>query len=237
MYFCYKRAYYRRGSLPPYRGTELTTARESGALAVVSPFWLGTPSPVSRNKTLSSAGRGWRYRLSPSVTKMVLAAGDFNSHHPWLGLLCPSNVAGRQLYTSFENSEHVHLLNDVCSHTYIRHGRLDLAFASSCLSPAPAWSLHPTLTSDHFGIVLEIAIRLVPPPHRPLRFNMRQANWPGKLFKDTGGDLLRDADLDLPLDECALNVCNIILQTAHRAIPCVKPTLEDTETHGYTVPE
>ena len=33
-----------------------------------------------------------------AATEMVLAAGDFNSHYPWLGSPCPSNVAGRQLY-------------------------------------------------------------------------------------------------------------------------------------------
>ena len=71
----------------------------------------------------------------------------------------------------FEDSEHVHLLNDIRSPTHIRHGRLDLAFASSCLAPELAWSLHPNLTSDYFGIVLEVTIRLVPP-----RFNMRQVN-------------------------------------------------------------
>ena len=79
-----------------------------------------------------------------------------------------------------------------------------MAFASSRLAPAPAWSLHPTLTSDHFGIVLEVAIRLAPLPHRTPRFNMRHANW--GLFKDIAGDLLRGADLNLPLDERAVNI-------------------------------
>ena len=73
-----------------------------------------------------------------------------------------SDAVSRKLYESFENSEHVHLLNDVRSPTHIRYGWLDLVFASSRLAPAPAWSLHPTLTIDHFGIVLEVAIRLAP---------------------------------------------------------------------------
>ena len=68
------------------------------------------------------------------LTEIVLAAGDFNSHHLWLGSPCPFNSAGRQLYASFENSEHDYFLNDVRNPTHIRHGRLDLAFSSSRLA-------------------------------------------------------------------------------------------------------
>ena len=50
--------------LPRYRPYP---CRGSSALAVVSPFWLSTPSPVSRNNILSLVERGWRFRLSRSV--------------------------------------------------------------------------------------------------------------------------------------------------------------------------
>ena len=164
-----------------------------------------------------------------AATEMMLVAGDFNPHHPLLGSSYSSNAAGRQLYVYFENSEHVLLLNDVRSPMHIRRGRLDLAFPSSCLAPAPAWSFYPAFTSDHFGIVLEVTIRLAPPPHpHPPRFNMRQTHW--DLFKETAWDLLRNTDLHLPLDEHAVNICNVILQAS-------SPTLKDTETHGYTTPE
>ena len=138
---------------PPYRGTELTTARRSGALVSGSALHrlsAGTKPSLYRPPT---ADLELEELFDLAATEMVLAAGDFNSNHPWLGSPCPSNAAGRQLYASFENSDHVYLLNDVCSPMHIRHGRLDLVFASSRLAPAPAWSLQPTLTSSALSLM------------------------------------------------------------------------------------
>ena len=81
-------------------------------------------------------------------------------------------------------------------------------------------TIDPTLKSDPFGIVLEVAVRLALAPHRLPRFNMRQENW--GFFNEAAEELLRDADLELPLDEYAMMISNIILQAADRAIPCVK---------------
>ncbi|KAK8392399.1 hypothetical protein O3P69_014635 [Scylla paramamosain] len=92
--------------------------------------------------------------------KHVLIAGDFNSHQSWLGSLSPSNMASRALFLSFEDSGHVIFLNDMNCLTHNHLGRLDLAFALTDLTPTPSWSLHPTLTSDHFGILINIEMRL-----------------------------------------------------------------------------
>lgn len=155
-----------------------------------------------------------------AATETMLVMGDFNAHHPRLGS-ATVNVAGRSLLADFDECGEVRLLNDTQCPTHVHLGRLDLAFASSSLLPPPTWSLHQTLTSDHFGVLLDVPLRAVPPPASPPRFNMNRADWAS--FKDIADTLLGAADLNLPLDERAELLQSLIIQAAHHAIPVVKP--------------
>ncbi|MPC42308.1 RNA-directed DNA polymerase from mobile element jockey [Portunus trituberculatus] len=173
-----------------------------------------------------------------AASEFVLAAGDFNAHQPWLGSPRPSNTAGRALYSSFNDSGEVILLNDTSVPTHLRQGRLDLTFVSSHLAPTPAWSLHPTLTSDHFAILIDVDASLPPVPPLPLRFNMRCANW-GQ-FTHAADSLLTEVNFHIPLDEHALLLSSLILQAAHSAIPVAKVhsrTYKDAWIYGPKVKE
>ena len=147
----------------------------------------------------------------------LLVAGDFNCHHPWLGSHRTANNAGRALFASFEDSGHVSWLNDTSCPTHQHQGRLDLAFISSPLARSSSWRLHPTLSSDHFGIFIDVAVSRIPPPPTPRRFLMGQADW-GR-FKDRADILFEETDFCLPLDERAELVSSTILNAARLAIP------------------
>lgn len=132
-----------------------------------------------------------------AATDIILVVGDLKAHHQWVSSPRPDNPAGRSLHAAYLDSGNVSLKNDITSPPmHVRGGRLDLAFASTRFLPVPTWSLHPYLSSDHCGIILDMTVSLTPPPSRPLSFNMRQADW-GK-FMDVAEGLIRDADLAPP---------------------------------------
>ncbi|XP_050717435.1 uncharacterized protein LOC126999146 [Eriocheir sinensis] len=89
--------------------------------------------------------------LGLAAHSSVLVGGDFNSHHPLLQSVSPTNAAGRHLAVLLEDSPHVRLLN--------------------------TWGVHPTLTSDHYGIVTTLTVIPLAPPSPPLRWNIRGADW------------------------------------------------------------
>lgn len=151
----------------------------------------------------------------------VLVLGDFNAHHTRLCSPQPANEAGRQLFEALDESEGLTLLNDLAQPTHEQLGRLDLSFASSTLSPAVHWSLHPSVTSDHFGILLEITATRPPPPPAPPRFNMRAADWPS--FTAIAESLFTDSLPPADLDTYAVSFSDLTLQAARQAIPLCKP--------------
>ena len=112
-----------------------------------------------------------------AAAEMVLIAGDFNAHHPWLNSTSPTNDAGHSLHAAYEDSGQARLLNDTGCPTHIQGGRLDLAFSSNLLNPTPTWSLHPHLTSDHFATIIEVESYLSPLPIRLKKINMRRADY------------------------------------------------------------
>lgn len=83
------------------------------------------------------------------ATDMVLGAGDLNAHSQQVNSPCPTNAAGHSLYAAYQESGHIHLLNETTSPTHIQQGRLDLTFVSTNLLPVLGWLLHLTLMSDH----------------------------------------------------------------------------------------
>ncbi|XP_050733136.1 uncharacterized protein LOC127006826 [Eriocheir sinensis] len=104
--------------------------------------------------------------------------GDFNGHHPHLESPSPPNTAGRHIAELLEEARGVALLNDTSQPTHIRGGRLDLSFISTPLRPVASWSVHPTITSDHFGVTTHLALDNLPQPQLPPpRYNIKRADW------------------------------------------------------------
>ncbi|MPC75675.1 hypothetical protein E2C01_070068 [Portunus trituberculatus] len=75
--------------------------------------------------------------------------------------------------------------------------------------------------SDHNGVLLDMAVRISPPPPLPLRFNMRQADW-GRFTAITEA-LLAETPDDLPLAMRASLFTDSIMEAARQAIPLAKP--------------
>ncbi|KAG0723006.1 hypothetical protein GWK47_005777 [Chionoecetes opilio] len=109
----------------------------------------------------------------------------------------------------------------ICLSPHIHEGRLDLAIVSACLAPRSSWAIHPLLTSDHFGGLVDIHVVLAPTPPQHPRFHMRDAKW--GLFLSSSEDLFTIELHTLPLDAQADRLSAIILQAAHLSISVSKP--------------
>jgi len=160
----------------------------------------------------------------------LLLAGDFNSHHPFLQSPGPSNAAGIHLFEAMEDSGGVSLLNDVTLPTHIGHGRLDLSFVSDHLLPFSSWALHPTLTSDHFGVLLHLCTATLPPPQPlPPRYNLRLADWAN--FHDVSEATFVEVPAPDLLDDREAFVADSIIQAANVSIPLAKPHSKSHRDH------
>lgn len=169
----------------------------------------------------------------------VLLGGDFNSHHPFLSSPRPSNAAGRHLLEMLTDPGGLHLINDVSVPTHIMNGRLDLSLVSTHFHSTSKWSLHPTLTSDHFAICIFIEVAALPPPRLPPpAFNMRLANW--STFHATSEDLFESTQAPEVLEDQEQHIIQTILTAARSSIPLKKDHFishRDHWIHGPRVKE
>ena len=107
----------------------------------------------------------------------IFKGGDFNAHHPILNSTQSPNEDGNHIAFLLNEFEGISLLNNGRP-THIRGGRLDLSFSNTHLKPLINWRIHPSLTSDHFGITAQIKLPTIPPPPPPPpRWNLALANW------------------------------------------------------------
>ncbi|KAG0700925.1 hypothetical protein GWK47_025430 [Chionoecetes opilio] len=105
---------------------------------------------------------------------------------------------------------------------------------SACLAPRASWAIHPLLTSDHFGGLVDIHVALAPTPPQHPRFHMRDAKW--ELFLSSSEDLFTNELHTLPLDAQADRLSAIILQAAHLSFLSANPMPASIRTVGSTVP-
>lgn len=96
-----------------------------------------------------------------SRNKLIL--GDFNAHHPLWDPHHPSNICGGHLHTSLFRDLSLHLLTPPALPTYfsVHHASfstLDLAFISAQFSPVSQVFTGPDLGSDHYPVVVNIAV-------------------------------------------------------------------------------
>lgn len=117
--------------------------------------------------------------LSTVYYDTVLIGGDFNAHHPQFNPnLGKINAAGRQIVSLLEHIPEVTLATGPEA-THIQGGTLDLTLVSTDLYPKMKWSVHPTLTSDHFAVNITLEDSApeyftLPPP----KWNIKHINWP-----------------------------------------------------------
>ena len=120
--------------------------------------------------------------LTTARHENLLVAGDFNAHHPILKSVSRTNPTGIHLANILEEEPGVRLLNNGDA-THRDGGRLDLTLTSEEMTAGASWWVHPTLTSDHFGIVTTLRLELPPSPVLPPRWDTKRADW--LLFRRT----------------------------------------------------
>ena len=148
-----------------------------------------------------------------------LIGGDFNAHHPILHST-RTEAAGRHLDQILDAFPTVALLNTgVPTHT--RGGRLDLTISSIALAAEADWRLHPTLTSDHFAIVVTLQLDRPVVPLPPPRWKLEKADW-GR-FRKCIEEWWRDYQPAEDLDTRSDDFTKAITAAADQAIPKTNP--------------
>ena len=104
--------------------------------------------------------------LAQAALTPTYIGGDFNCHHPILDSPSASNTDGRHLARMLSEAPDVRLLNNGEA-THLQGGVLDLSLISAPLAPVAEWSLHPTLTSDHFAVRCLLDVATLPAPLPP----------------------------------------------------------------------
>ena len=142
---------------------------------------------------------------------------DFYCHHPILDSPSATNTDGRHLARMLNESPDVRLLNNGEA-THLQGGVLDLSLISAPLAPVAAWSLHPTLTNDHFAVrcLLDVATLPAPLPPPP-RFNTKKADWPR--FAASLAASLQTLQPPQNLDEHGAGICEALRKAAGKSIP------------------
>ena len=112
--------------------------------------------------------------LSMAEVANVFIGGDFNAHHEILGSRSPANAAGRHLAVLLSELDGVKLLN-TDEPTHLQGNALDLTFVSATLADRADWSLHPTLTSDHFASMTTLDIPLQRPENKAPKWYFKKA--------------------------------------------------------------
>ena len=168
----------------------------------------------------------------------TLIGGDFNAHHPFLSSVRPKNEDGLHLYTTFQDTPEICLLN-TGEPTHTRGGRLDLTFVSSALQPSASWQIHPTLTSDHFATLTTLKVNKLPTPPPPRwRYNTQKADW--GLFKKHLAKWREKSQPAgaAPADETTLHhqLVEAFHLAAEEAIPKTKPTSRQYNDYWYYCP-
>lgn len=155
--------------------------------------------------------------LAHATVTPTFIGGDFNCHHPSLKTGDTTNTDGRHLARTLNEAPGVKLLNDG-EVTHLQGGVLDLSLISATLAPLAEWSLHPTLTSDHFAISCSLDVATLPaPPPPPPRFLTKKADWPRfAAFLTTVLQTLQPHD---SLDELEAATAEAFRSAAHDAIP------------------
>ena len=155
--------------------------------------------------------------LAQAALTPTYIGGDFNCHHPILDSPSASNTDGRHLARMLSEAPDVRLLNNGEA-THLQGGVLDLSLISAPLAPVAEWSLHPTLTSDHFAVrcLLDVATLPAPLPPPP-RFNTKKADWPRFTASLAASLQMLQPPQDLDRHEAA--ICEVLRKAAEESIP------------------
>ena len=163
--------------------------------------------------------------LTLARTDHLLVAGDFNAHHP--SLHSPRdkmNETGRHVAFILEEVPEIKILNNG-DPTHRDGGRLDLTFVSEVLARDADWRVHPTLTSDHFGVVTALRVKLPPRVVLPPRWNTKKADW--LTFQKVIEEWWANYVPSLDLDQLEADYTAALTRAADAAIPKSSPHRQD----------
>ena len=154
--------------------------------------------------------------FSLAEEETVLIGGDFNAHHELFCSKSRTNNAGRHIATLLEELPGVKLLNPGTP-THLLGNPLDLTFASAALAERADWTLHPTLTSDHFAVVITTDVLTPQTPTHPPRWCFKKANW--VTFRREMAAWWRDYTQTDDIDKFEQDFTDALVSSANRAIP------------------
>ena len=169
--------------------------------------------------------------FAQAETEPTLICGDFNAHHPILSSPSPTNQDGHHISYLLDEFPEVALLNNG-EPTHERGGRLDLSFLTSTLRPSASWRVHPTLTSDHFGISLNMQLPQLPaPPPPPPRWNHEKANW--VLFQNHLEEWHQAYQPPTDINQLEADLVSAFHEAADAAMPKSKPNRKNHKDSWY----
>ena len=164
--------------------------------------------------------------FSQAAIEPTFIGGDFNAHHEMLSSPQNSNTDGEHIASLLEEISNITLLNSGEA-THIRGGRLDLSFISIELRHLATWQVHPTLMSDHYGIIINITIpKIPPPPPPPPKWDQNKADW--NKFQNSISTWLATYTPTDDIDQLESDLC----QALHRAANCSMPKT-NSKTHNF----
>ena len=172
--------------------------------------------------------------LSHATRQPCLVVGDLNAHHPILRSPSNTNAAGIHLAQLLEDLPLIKLLNDG-QPTHNRGGRLDLTFTTDALASEAEWSLHPTLTSDHFAIQIELQLDRPETPLPPPKWNIQKADW--GLFRATMDNWWANYSPPEDLNQREADFTQAITNAADTAIPKTTPSHKFRKNWWFYSPE
>ena len=157
--------------------------------------------------------------LFSEIPQPLIILGDFNAHHTCWG--CERTDSRGRILESFMDEQSLCLLNNgTRTHFTLPTGRtsvLDLSFLSPQLMQCFSWSvLSDPMGSDHFPVWLECQCNVIL-GNRPLRWNMRRADW--EAFQHQLELSLCGEDEAEGRDITIENITSVIINTAGSCIP------------------
>lgn len=158
-------------------------------------------------------------RLVSQLPAPFIILGDFNAHNFLWGDTMDDHNGRGLLLENFFNSNDLIILNNGEKTRFNSHtgegSAIDLCVCSPSLSPIFSFSVHKDLCgSDHYPIVLN-KLDFSPNVSRPVRWNIRRANW--SVF--TAAADLEASVHQTDVDSRVQNVTQSIIQAAEKAVP------------------